>query len=115
MVRLAESIVWPWVSQTRAALMASGSVSYGPFILTSSPYVDTQILRCTSVHQRRSQASLSTSAGASHPAATAIDAIEEAGAAKSGQGNRRRRGRRDVRSLTWEVIGALGGTRTPSF
>src|SRR5690242_20627448 len=49
MVRLAESIVWPWVSQTRAALMASSSVSYGPFILTYSPYVDTQILRCTSV------------------------------------------------------------------
>src|SRR5690242_7750374 len=53
MVRLAESIVWPWVSQTPAALMASSSVSYGPFILTYSPYVDTQIIRCASVHQRR--------------------------------------------------------------
>src|SRR5215470_20739 len=100
MVRLAEGIVWPWVSQTRAALMASSSVSYGPFILTYSPYSDTQILRCTSVHQRRSQAS------------------EQAGTAKirpreTGEGEAR-----DVRSLTWEVMGALGGgargTRPPT-
>src|SRR6185312_9461570 len=37
------------------------------------------------------------------------------GTAKSGQGNQRRRSGRDVRPLTWEVMGALGWTRTPNL
>jgi hypothetical protein len=41
------------------------------------------------------------------------------GAASTGQNqakrDRRRRSGRDVRSLTWELMGALGGTRTPSL
>src|SRR5689334_16781872 len=114
MVRLAESIVWPWVSQTRAALMASSSVSYGPFILTYSPYVDTQILGCTSV------LCISVDPTPVCPLRPVLPTLlpppsRRPVRPKSGQGNPARRSGRDVRSLTWEVMGALGGTRTPNL